>query len=257
MNCYSFRQTIQNCLDQREPLADQQSIQAHANACSECAAELKSYLLLEQVFQIPAAGSATKFIPRFSEIPARPTTSRFTWAASCCVAMLAIGIWAALPQLKHLSNSPGSIARGSLQSGQVAASHSSIGSRNSISSRHSSISPNSQPNNNSLAVLASGAQSFPSTRNNPLHESSEDSNELNSFWGGAGQLETTPRRTLASLRQCYEITAELPGIRPLESSLQWAIDALQRVFVPADSPQRTPEHPSSSWQSLQNNLEIA
>lgn len=242
----------------------------HAGECRDCARELQTYVMLEHVFPMSVEEPIAAALPEIQHLSSRSANHRLAWAASCCVAMLAIGIWAALPQLRHLSDSPRFAnsmrpsPQGSFHPGQMSTANSNA-LANNAGNGPLKPAPNAnqrnhfQDNNSAFALLAAGKPSV----SGPEIEATEnsvigDGLELQSSWLRAGNpAPQAPRRTLASLRQCYEITAELPGIRPLESSLQWAIDTLQRVFSPTEVPRRSPEQPNSSWRPLQNNRDIA
>jgi hypothetical protein len=56
-----------------------------------------------------------------------------------------------------------------------------------------------------------------------------------------------PVSSFRSIETCYEITAELPGIRPLQSSLSVAIDWLQKSFVGNWFSEQKPDESNSNF----------
>lgn len=275
MNCQKFQNAVQQRLDDRLPLSDCPEIQAHAACCDDCHSHLQSFQLFEQVFTtlpwaevvpedaVAANTHSSEMAPssrvtkphrnvpnstytsaiswqqsRAQQRPSRPNASSWrSWITHCCIATIAVGICAALPQLKSWSNY--SLSQ-SFWSGRNA------GANIAASTDHRQFDPAQIMNFDGLASLGQPGQQA-SLANRGL-----------GMYSFPNANRPAPPRTLASLRLCYQYTAELPGIRPLESSLQWAINALQQALSNEPSrPQSPPQHPNSSWRSMHNNLRNA
>lgn len=195
ISCEGFENRIQDLMDQRIALADDQDLNLHANQCPQCRSVLSNFSSLEKVLFSAFAEQES-----LSGLPDHRTTHGIA-AWSISGAMMAIAAVLALIIIPTLNRPAGNMIT-------VAQNDSAIADHVNLPDLENSPEAD-------IEIKA------------PVH----------------------PSVTLVSydlpptLKNAYHYAAELPGIRPIECSLNVTIEVLQNSWKTLPAPKQNEESP--------------
>ena len=228
MNCEKFELLLQDCLDNdidiENTIESKADLASHLSSCAGCAQLTESFKTLGCGIEAMRAESfeidiVDRVVPLITPASKTPIATRSNWyIVAAVVSCLAIIV--TLGSFLISSSNPNNLADGSADAGNGA-----------------KVNGQNQPGND--ANRPGQNETLPVPDLNAIGESLAIMN-----------LNRIPRvaETIEALRPYYLYTQNLPGIRPVSSSLTITVDVLRRSMENQNQPKRSDGTPGAHFQ---------